>query len=134
MAGRPASWERLERGEEGEGSGLSRCGYVLGTKGEVLSEREQLSGSEVVWRLEGGIILAGPGVDTGVEPAAEETGPEPEVDCVSSHTELCDDSSPSDMQGEAASRDSTEGMEKEAQSYEPSPFCFIAFLCSVVLK
>ena len=110
---------------------------MLGTEGEVLSEREQLSWSEVGGRLEAGLILAaGPGVLTGVDPAMD-TGPEPELDCTSSQTELWEDSSPRDMQGEAASLDSTEGMEKEAPlspSYDPSPFCFIAFLCSVVLK
>lgn len=87
---------------------------MLGTEGEVLSEREQLSWSEVGGRLEVGLILAaGPGVLTGVDPAMD-TGPEPELDCTSSQTELWEDSSPSDMQGEAASLDSTEGIEKEA--------------------
>ena len=78
-----------------------------------MSEREQLSGSEVAGRLDVGLIL-GPGVLTGVEPARLERAPEPEVDWVSSQTELWEDSSPRDMQGELASRDSTEGMEKEA--------------------
>jgi len=101
-----------------------------------LSGREQLSGSEVAGRLEGGLIL-GPGVLTGVQPATEDRGKEPEVDWVSSQTEDWEDSSPRDIQGDPGSRDSTEGIEKEAPlipSNEPSPFCFIAFLCSVVLK
>ena len=86
---------------------------MLGTEGEVLSEREQLSWSEVGGRLEVGLILAaGPGVLTGVDPAMD-TGPEPELDCTSSQTELWEDSSPSDMQGEGAPRLSTEGIEKE---------------------
>ena len=99
-----------------------------------MSEREQPSWSEVEGRL---ILGAGPGVLTGVDPARLETGPDPEVDWVSSHTELWEDSSPSDMHGEPASRDSTEGIEKEApfmQSNDPSPRCFIAFLWRVVLK
>ena len=136
--GTPASWLRPLKGESGtaqvgSGGGLNNVwlmGESVGTLGEVLEDGEQLSGCEVAGWLRVLILGTGPGVLTGVPDRLR-------VDWLSSHTDLWLDSSPSDMQGEGAPRLSTEGIENEPPfipSIYPSPFCFIAFLCSVVLK